>query len=320
MSQRFFSLYADSGFGELVPLEELQRGFADLQDELPPLLGELAKAHRKRVPLSKATLDDQGYPNLFRVHHVLADIVQIGLPGEFFEEFCGWMRRFVSLIASQPQRIRDLGHTVAGLAFDAPNPGDRMLGRFVVFELLCVAERAVRRMEGCHPELLGLPPDFIERTAEQEMLHFESDPKLMRELRNADDPIQALFASVHVFAALQMRLMAEELTDLNLAGRRRATIRKTLLEVFDHLPPHEAVLFRHSVRFFDYETVSLSQLRARHPLVLAGTTDNVLSQRKRRATARWHDLVRRAYAGEAPPGCDNRSLLEVLSKLQEECA
>lgn len=319
LKEHLLQVYEESGFGEIIPIDELRTGFDDILADAAVLLGELMRAARKSVPLARVVVDTENFPHLSRVHGYATDVMRAEVP----QELDGWIRRLHALGESDPTRFTRIGQIAFAMMVNG-HAANRMLGRFVVFELLCVGLRLTNDWTrdpslGPRPFECETPTEFVEHLAEHELDTMLQSPDYQRELGVLSDPFVPPTAMMKVLFDTHHDELAEALCFISKEQGELLERRQRLVEVMHSLPPAEAVLFRrnYAKAMGEQSKPSYAQLRRRHPVLLADTTDAALAQRTKRCRESWEKLLTLEPTDELKPW-QGVTLSTVLARIEEE--
>lgn len=276
------------------------------------------------MPLSDAVRDADAFPNLTRLHGLIAEILEVDLPADVLH----WTQRFCADFERQPFRLKEIGEGIGALALAASPGPARRIARFAMFEVLCTSQRLSLRSRGprIHPEAVFLPQHTVEVLAEHELDCLEVDSAYRDAVASTDDPIGVLCLVLDIsfrrvgraqWSAIQDELRAA-VADVKAEIRRAVEDREAIFSVADHLPPDKAVLFRDDfAQALGGQPQPIKHLRLHHPLTLGALTDNPISQHRSGLRKKQPSLLQEARAGALEPR-RGRSLGDVLNPLSEE--
>lgn len=251
-----------------------EEGFRQIQAGLLQVGTDILVAETQGVALSDAVFDLERFPHLTRAHGLTRDFLDVEVP----EEVVPWARRAVAL---EPcEEVGHLRRVLVAAAHDRRNPVWAGIARFVLFEVLCVNQRVLLRVERTRLEPLDAHPHAIEVLAEREVDAVLALPQEV--LAEAEDPLLVFVACA--FGSLEgyvdeLRDALRHTTD---EFRERLELRHQLLELMEGLPPADVLLLRNQAAF-DGEERTVLDLRRFHPLILGSMEENALHQRSRRA-------------------------------------
>lgn len=316
--ETLLQLYEDSGFGDIMPISELRSGFADLLADVAVLFAELNRAQHRGVRLAAAVRDPDAYPHLSRVHGYFADAPHMQVPSEF----AVWMRRVVAFDRRDPSRCRQISHIIWAMASHS-HPSNRLLGRFAVFELLCVGVRFENQMSwpphrGPRPFEGETPADFIEGLAENELEKFDASPEYLQQLRCLLDPSTVPAAAMKILFETHHSDLAESLAFVTSQTHEHYERRQRFVQLMTSLPPDEALLFRRKyAHAFGEAQPTFAQLRRLHPGLLGHVSEAALRQRTRRQRVEWERQLKLDTNDLLVPW-QGETLASVLASIVEE--
>jgi hypothetical protein len=261
-----------------------ERGLDELRAGILPIVGELIQAHERGTPLARAVYDGERYPHLVRVHGWVADLLDLAVPAHLQT----WARRVLSLAPAVGDD--DFERLVATVAFRSPSLAERAMGRFALFELLCLEQRLSLLAGHVDVEVIGGRPDHPEVIAEGELAQVEARPEYREALVALEDPLATLRVLLGASVArldAYVELLRQEVTRVGRDMAGRLQIRQDMLRALAALDPADAVLIKNAhAEAFGVERLTVEQLKARHPGLLATLTPAAARKRLERALKR----------------------------------
>jgi hypothetical protein len=284
-----------------------ERGLDELRAGILPVLAELIQVHERGTPLARAVHDAERYPHLVRVHGWLADLMDLSVPSELQP----WARRALTLAPGVGDD--DFERFVATVAFRSPSLAERAMGRFALFELLCLEQRLSLLAGHVDVEVIGGRPDRPEAIAEGELAEVEARPEYREALVAMEDPLATLRVLLGASVArldAYVELLRQEVARVGSEMTARLQIRQDMLRALAELDPADAVLIKNAhAEAFGIERLTVEQLKARHPGLLASLSPAAARKRLERA------LKRRPGAASPRPTTFGDLLLEQMDEL-----
>jgi hypothetical protein len=267
----------------------LERGLDELRAGILPVLAELVQAHERGTPLARAVYDGERYPHLVRVHGWLADVMDLTVPCQLQP----WARRVLALAPAVGDD--DFERLVATVAFRSPSLAERAMGRFALFELLCLDQRLSLLAGHVDVEVIGGRPDQLETIAEGELAEVEARPEYREALVAMEDPLGTLRVLLGASVArldAYVEILREEVARVGREMAHRLQIRQDMLRALAQLDPADAVLIKNAhAEAFGIERLTVEQLKARHPGLLAALSPAAARKRLERALKRRPDAA-----------------------------
>jgi hypothetical protein len=285
VENKFVDLLDSSGFADIVGgRAALEEGFRQWRAEAVILAAELDAANERNETLAQAVFDTQQYPHLVRAHGWLTDILNMAVPTEILP----WVRKVLAIGPSLENQT--LQHLLATLAFRSPNPAERALGKFMLFETLCFEQRMALLATNVDVEVVGGQPEKVETIATEEIAAVEQRPAYQTALLSLDDPLGTLRVLVGASMArlndyvetlrAQVKTVGQEL-------HQRFVMRKKILDTLAKADPADAVLIRNAnAGAFESERVTVEELRLRHPGLLGDLSPSNMRKRLERALSK----------------------------------
>ena len=273
----FLGFMETTGLAEVVGGQEvLKAGIQELVKGALPLAAELVMLDSQGRDLADAVNDPETAPYASKVHGFMEDLLTLEVPGELLP----WARRIVRMSPSEALTLR---RTTTTLALRGTNPMSPALGRFFLFEALCIIQRFELLASGVQIEALGGRGRDVETIAERELAIAESAPAYGDALLDLDDPMGLLQMLGLVGLDGHLQALKAELAVLKKEMTETLERRRNILQVSEQLHPTDAILLlNETADEFGEERLSVRQLRARHPGHLGEVSDSAIWKRVER--------------------------------------
>lgn len=274
----FKSFMAATGIEEILGGPDvLDEGLRQLSLGAMPLAAELVTLTEQGWDLSDIVNDPDGAPHTCRVHGFVEDLLTMRVP----QELEPWARKLWKMVP--PPEVTVMRKGIVTLAVNAANPMARALGRFFVFEAVCMIQRLDLLDSGVHLEVLDGSRGDVEVIAESELRILEEASDYQKVVVDLDDPLFLL----QVFGLKSMDKHIEglrrEVTLLTREMHERLEKRRELCEVAARLDPKDGVvLLNYTAETLGTQELAAHQLRARHPGHLSDVGDAAVWKRKER--------------------------------------
>ena len=273
----FLGLMETSGLAEVVGGQEvLKAGIQELVNGALPLAAELVMIESQGRALADSVNDPENAPYVSKVHGFMEDLLTLDVPAELLP----WARRIVRMSPSEALTMRRATTT---LALRGTNPMSRALGRFFLFEALCIIQRFELLASGIELKALGGRSRDVETIAEREVAIAEAAPAYGNALLDLDDPMGLLQALGLVGLDGHLQALKAELAVLKKEMTETLERRRRILQVSEQLHPADAILLlNETADEFGEERLSARQLRTRHPGHLGELSDAAIWKRVER--------------------------------------
>lgn len=278
LPERLRSLFITTGLPDVMGgIAAFDAGIEELKVGLLAVATDLIRADRLEVDLADAVLDPVRFPHAAEMHGTIGDLLKMRVPSEV-ESWAWKVAR-----ATPPPDVPEISRAIASLAVAATNPFHRALGRFGLFELICLRQRLLLRRDGVHLELINGRRRDIEVIAAAEVEAACALAASGPELLALEDPVATIekMASLALFRYVDV--LRRELAELNRVMYEQLERRKRILAAAARVEPGDAVLIlNQAADEFGEERLAAVQLQRMHPLLLAGLTDDAIYKRVER--------------------------------------
>jgi len=282
---KVIDFFDKTGFAALVGgRESLEAGMKDLRAAALPLYAELLQVQERTEHLADAVFDEQRYPHLTRFHGWLLDILAMPVPAPLLP----WMQQLIGVAAAFDDK--SVSRLLGLLAFRSVGVTERVLGRLVFFEMLCMGQRLELARAGVDIEVLLGRHEDVESLAERELVKAETQQDYREALEGLNDPASmvrivmgASLASLDAYIETLRREVAWISEDI----AKKLHARWAILRALEHTDPADAVLIRNAhADAFGQEQITVEQLRVRHPGLLGNVSSVAARKRLERALRR----------------------------------
>ncbi len=304
LASRLRGLLVEWKLPELVGGElAFEAGLDELKVGLLSVAAELVHAQLQGVDLSDAVFDTERFPHTCRMHGVLADAMEMDAPSEMMP----WIRK---ILATGPlPDVPEINRSIATLAAWSPNVSVRMLARFGLFEMACLQQRLVLRLDGVHLELMNGRRRAVEIIAEQEVEAACVLAAASEDFLAAEDPVGLVAQMATTCLARYIDALRGELGQLSADVHAQLERRKLIIEAAARVEPVDRILiFNLAEDTAGEERLSPGQLRRLHPILLGELTDDNAYKRVER-------LADRVRSGTPKP---TNSILDLILEATRE--
>lgn len=284
IKERLIQILGDVGATDLIGGPDvLEEGLRDLGIGLTQLAVDLCAAEAQSVPLKLAVFDDR-FPHAVRAHGLVCDVFDMHLP----EEVIPWAQQMLAL--GPAPDAPTLRRALVRWALRGEDPLIRAVAQWVVFEGMCLNQRVLLRAAGVYLETMGARPHEVETIAQMELEAACALDEGGCDLAGLEDPMDML----NIFALTSLTEHIEDLRDelrqVSQDVREQLDRRVEIMAIYERLSPDDAVILRNEAEL-DGERLAAHELRQRHPLVLAGLSDDGVYKRVERLPAKARKLV-----------------------------
>ena len=266
--------------------DAFEQGIYELEQGCLPLIAELLGAERRSVDLSDAVFLPDSYPHLTRFHGSIHDVCVMECPALLLP----WVKKLLGL--RLPNEVKDVRRIIAEVAIHGSNQPQRIMAQLLLFEVLCINQRAELLRQGVKLEKLGGRRQDIEVIAQVEL---EAAIKLEPygdTLLKEEDPLENVIMVAFRRLDFHIDLLREELHSIrDDIAADNIEKRHELLDFMERLMPDEAlIVYNDAAKIFDGEQVTAEQMRTMHPLLLGNQSRDALYQKVHRLPEKIHRI------------------------------
>ena len=300
-----------TGLLNLLPADQLQRGLRDLEAEMLRLSSDVLVADQRGVALHVAANDSASFPNLYKFHVGLRDILTMELPQPLLD----WARAlFEKPAVIDGDEIQLALGRIASSASHAPV--HRALARLILFEAVrCsmlmldhVPQASAKLLPeiaaGRESEAFGLDGVMVgleQRTTAAQKIDELAAAEVSWWIQQAVEftgecrPVTTMLASALLQVAQHAAAFKAALSTFDAEVVAELKQRDELERILKRMNAPDAVLIRNYLgpEFLGEQRLSVEVLQEHHEIALGGRTRNALDQQMDR-------LKRRMATGDMP--------------------
>ena len=304
-----FSRVADAtGLFALIPPDQLQRGLKDLEAEMLRLSSDVLVAEQRGVALHVAANDSASFPNLYKFHVGLRDILTMELPQPLLD----WARAlFEKPAIIDGDEIQLALGRIASSANHAPI--HRALARLILFEAVRCSMLMIDHVPQASAKLLavgreseafgldGVMVGLEQRTTAAQKIDELADAEVSWWIQQAVEftgecrPVTTMLASALLQVTQHAAAFKAALSKFDAEVVAELKQRDELERILKRMNAPDAVLIRNYLGpdFLGEQRLSVQVLQEHHEIALGGRTRNALDQHMDR-------LKRRMATGDLP--------------------